>query len=103
MSGTGSALSAFGLKLETFIASAVAQKVGDNGNPWPLVDQVFSDPKKHLPAHLAEGFGKTLCEKWKRLSVERRSLLKLISRFELGRSKQPAYMSRRSVRNPGSM
>ncbi|MBX7106879.1 MAG: AAA family ATPase, partial [Gemmataceae bacterium] len=83
--GLGSALSAFGLELGTFVACAVAEKVGENADPWPLVDKFFSDPKKHLPAHLAEGIGKTLCAKWKRLPDERRDLLKLISRFEISR------------------
>lgn len=83
--GLGSALSAFGLELGTFVACAIAEKAGENEDPWPLVDQVFADPKKHLPAHLAEGVGKTLCAKWKRLPNERRALLKLISRFEISR------------------
>jgi hypothetical protein len=42
-----------------------------------------------LPAHLAKGFGKTLCDKWKRLPDERRNLLKLVSRFELSREQAP--------------
>lgn len=83
--GLGAALSAFGLELGTFVACAIAEKVGDNTDPWPLVDQVFADPTKHLPAHLAEGVGRTLRTKWGRLPDERRSLLKLISRFEVSR------------------
>jgi hypothetical protein len=83
--GLGAALSAFGLELGTFIARAVAEKAGDNVDPWPLVDKIFGDPKKHLPSHLAEGLGKTIREKWTRLPDERRSLLKLLSRFEISR------------------
>jgi len=83
--GLGVALSAFGLELGTFVAAAIAGKVGENTDPWPLIDQVFADPTKHLPAHLAKGFGKTLCDKWTRLPNERRNLLKLVSRFELSR------------------
>lgn len=83
--GLGAALSAFGLELGTFIARAIAEKAGDNVDPWPLVDKVFADPKKHLPSHLAEGLGKTIREKWTRLPDERRSLLKLLSRFEVTR------------------
>lgn len=49
------------------------------------MDKVFSDPKKHLPSHLAEGLGKTIGEKWSRLPSERRELLKLLSRFEITR------------------
>ncbi|MGO9234966.1 MAG: AAA family ATPase, partial [Methylocella sp.] len=83
--GLGGALSAFGLELGTFVACAIEEKVGDNADPWPLVDQIFAEPAKHLPLHLAEGVGKTLREKWSRLPGERRSLLKLISRFEISR------------------
>lgn len=83
--GLGSALSAFGLEHGNFVASSIADKVGENEDPWPLVNQVFTDPKSHLPAHLAEGVGKTLCAKWKKLPVERGALLKLISRFEISR------------------
>jgi ATP-dependent exoDNAse (exonuclease V) alpha subunit len=83
--GLGVALSAFGLDLGTFVASAIAAKAGENTDPWPLVDQVFADARKHLPVHLAKGFGKTLCDKWARLPDERRNLLKLVSRFELSR------------------
>jgi hypothetical protein len=46
---------------------------------------MFADPKKHLPAPLAESIGKTLCSKWTRLPDERRALLKLVSRFEITR------------------
>lgn len=83
--GLGAALSAFGLELGMFVACAIAEKVGDNSDPWPLVDRIFADPKKHLPTHLAGGVGKTLRAKWGRLPDERRSLLKLISRFEVSR------------------
>jgi ATP-dependent exoDNAse (exonuclease V) alpha subunit len=83
--GLGAALSAFGLELGTFVARAIAEKAGDNVDPWPLIDKAFAEPKKHLPAHLADGLGKTLRDKWTRLPDERRSLLKLLSRFEISR------------------
>jgi AAA domain/UvrD-like helicase C-terminal domain len=83
--GLGSALSAFGLESGTFVARALTEKAGDNADPWPLVDTMFADPKKHLPAPLAQSIGKTLCSKWSRLPEDRRSLLKLVSRFEITR------------------
>jgi len=83
--GLGAALSAFGLESGTFVARALAEKVGDNGDPWPLVGKMFADPANALPAVLAKGIGKTLCAKWAKLPGERRALLKLISRFELTR------------------
>ncbi len=81
--GLGSALSAFGLQFGTFVARALAEKSGDNVDPWPLVDKMFADPQKHLPEPLAESIGKTLCKKWSRLPDQRRALLKLVSRFEI--------------------
>ena len=83
--GLGSALFAFGLEFGTFIARALAEKAGDNADPWPLVDKMFTNPTKHLPAPLAESVGKTLCTKWYRLPDNRRALLKLTSRFEITR------------------
>lgn len=81
--GLGSALSAFGLGFGTFVARALAEKAGDNVDPWPLVARMFADPRKHLPEPLARSIGETLCKKWSRLPDERRALLKLVSRFEV--------------------
>ena len=81
--GLGSTLSAFGLQFGTLVARALTEKAGDNADPWPLVDKMFADPKKHLPERLAKSIGKTLCSKWSRLPDDRRALLKLVSRFEV--------------------
>lgn len=83
--GLGSALFAFGLEFGTFVARALAEKAGDNADPWPLVDKMFANPAKHLPAPLAQSIGKTLCAKWSRLPDDRRALLKLLSRFDITR------------------
>lgn len=88
--GLGSALSAFGLEFGTFVARALAEKAGDNADPWPLIDKMFADPNKHLPAPLAEGIGKSMRVKWARLPDERRALLKLVSRFEITREQAVA-------------
>jgi ATP-dependent exoDNAse (exonuclease V) alpha subunit len=99
--GLGSALSAFGLELGTFVACAIAEKVGENADPWPYVDKVFTDPKTHLPAHLAQGVGKTLCGTWKRMPDERRTLLKLISRFEISREQATCLYVQEERRKAG--
>lgn len=88
--GLGSALSAFGLASATFVARALAEKAGENADPWPLVDKMFKDPSKVLPVPLAKAVGKTLASKWSRLPDERRALLKLLSRFELTREQAAA-------------
>ncbi|MEN6426179.1 MAG: AAA family ATPase [Phycisphaerales bacterium] len=89
--GLGSVLHAFGLELGTFVAQAIVEKAGDNADPWPLVDKAFDEPKRCLPSHLAEGIGQTIRSKWSRLPAERRSLLKLLSRFEISR-KQATHL-----------
>jgi len=81
--GLGAALRAFGVGLGTFVAQSVLDKIGDNDNPWPLVDQIFVAPEKHLSNDLAKGIGVTIQKKWQRLPDERRNLLRLISRFEI--------------------
>lgn len=81
--GLGAALLAFGVEQGNFVARAIAGKAGENVDPWPLVDQAFADPRKHLPGPLAEKVGKTLAAKWAKLPPERRALLQLISRFEI--------------------
>lgn len=88
--GLGSALCAFGIELGTFVARSVLDKVGENADPWPLLDQVLREPKKHLSDDLAQGIGMTIQAKWKRLPDERRDLLKLISRFEINRDQATA-------------
>lgn len=83
--GLGSALCAFGIELGTFVAHTIMEKVGENADPWPLVDKVLTEPKKHLSRDIAQGIGATMQAKWQRLPKERRDLLKLISRFEINR------------------
>lgn len=46
--GLGAALCAFGLEHGTFIARELETKLGQNEDPWPLVDKMFSSPKAHL-------------------------------------------------------
>ena len=88
--GLGAALSAFGLESAAFVARVLAERAGDNADPWPLVDKMFAEPAKVLPAPLAKSIGKTLAAKWSRLPDERRALLKLVSRFELTREQAAA-------------
>ena len=83
--GLASALCAFGIELGTFVARVVCDKVGENVDPWPMVDQILKDPQKHLPKNLVQGIGATIQAKWTCLPEERRKLLKLISRFEISR------------------
>ena len=80
--GLAAALSAFGVQRSYFVAEEIFSKIDENSDPWPLVDQVFDNP--HL---LSDGVSlqieKSVQLKWKKLPDERKSLLKLLSRFEL--------------------
>ncbi|MCT8975109.1 AAA family ATPase [Clostridium sp. CX1] len=81
--GLGAALNAFGIELGMFVAKEIMEKIGEEEDPWLYIDKMFMDPKKHLSPQLASRIGKTLQETWSVLSEERKSLLKLLSRFEL--------------------
>lgn len=81
--GLGAALVAFGIELGTFVARDLAARVGDNEDPWPLVDKMFKDPKSVLSAQLAKQIGTTLRATWKALKKDRLALLQLVSRFDI--------------------
>lgn len=81
--GLGAALTAFGIELGTLVAHALAPQVGDNADPWPVVEKMFDAPTKLLPAPLARQIDKDTRAEWKGLPADRRGLLKLLSRFEL--------------------
>jgi len=79
----GAALSAFGVEYGTFVARELELKLEDNEDPWPLVDKMFQNPRKHLSPGCASQVGQELQDTWKRLPGDRRALLKLISRFQV--------------------
>lgn len=81
--GLGAMLSAFGLHLGHFISHAVVTKAGDDGDPWPVLDQMFKKPTNILSPELASNVDATMCKTWQRLSSERRAFLQLISRINL--------------------
>lgn len=82
--GIGAALEALGLRLGTALVFELRAHgaLAPDADPWPLVDALLSDrarpPRPSFAGDLA-AVGKV----WARLSDERRSLLKLLSRFAL--------------------
>ena len=81
--GLGSALSAFGIQNGILLAFELENLlVEDDLDPWSLIDQLFNDPSSQ-PDYLQKHITPTLTKKWQALPDERRSLLKLLSRFEL--------------------
>jgi hypothetical protein len=88
--GLGSALSALGVADGTLVAHAIGQQLHSDGkddvrDPWPLVEQVFKNPKL-LPPDLSPAVGPTVALLWQGLPQERRALLKLLSRFAISAS-----------------
>lgn len=80
--GLGAILRAFGLSRGLFVAHALQQLAGENADPWLQVDAAFRNPAAVLPKELRRDL-KELAPTWKSLSAQRRSLLRLLSRFEL--------------------
>jgi hypothetical protein len=80
--GLGAALTAFGIELGVFVAYDLAKRVGENEDPWPVVDRMFKEPRAILSTG-AKLIGKEHQAVWKSLSPDRRALLKLLSRFEI--------------------
>jgi hypothetical protein len=79
--GLGAVLHAFGLSRGVFVAHALQQRAGENADPWPEVDAAFRDPSI-LPTELRRDL-KELAPTWKGLPEQRRSVLRLLSRFDL--------------------
>lgn len=99
--GLGAVLSAFGLERGNFVAWEIAAKVGENEDPWPLVDKVLRDPKKHLPPELAAGIGDTLKQTWTTLPAERKAVLKLTSRLDLTKEQAARFYDEPTRRENG--
>ena len=84
--GLGAVLCATGIPMGNFIAQSLAEKVGDDGNPWPAWDAALQDPARHLPGELAAHIDDTIAKSWKRMKREepsRRAVLELLSRIDL--------------------
>jgi hypothetical protein len=98
--GLAAVLAAFGLSRSVFVAQALQRKVGDNEDPWPLVDAAFSAPNSVLPKTLHKDLHE-LAPTWKRLPKERKAYLRLMSRFELGKDQAIALYEDGSRRKKG--
>lgn len=83
--GLGAALTAFGFQRGNFIALELSSMLGDNEDPWPLLDKVIDDPSL-LSEGVREHVTRTTRDKWQAVREkrpERRGLLELLARFEL--------------------
>lgn len=80
--GLGAVLRAFGLSQGLYVAHAIQGRAGENTDPWPLVDAAFREPAAVLAPELRRDMNE-LSDTWNHLSDERRTYLRLLSRFEL--------------------
>ena len=79
--GLGAALTAFGIHEGVLLAFAVQSSIGDNEDPWPVVDAWLRDPASDPGA--SARVSATMSKTWAAIPEERRSLLRLLSRFDL--------------------
>ncbi|HJQ95157.1 MAG TPA: AAA family ATPase, partial [Acidimicrobiia bacterium] len=80
--GLGAALHAFGIDHANLFAYRVANQLGENEDPWPLVDDLVNNPVKIGP-EWTRRIGSTTAQKYNGLAEERRALLRLLARFDI--------------------
>lgn len=81
--GLGAVLCAFGIEHGMFIGREIEAKLGENEDPWPIVNKAFEKPQAVLSRASAQKFTQSLRDTWRKLPDERRALLKLLSRFNI--------------------
>lgn len=81
--GLGAVLSATGVPMAHFIAQALVDKVGEEGDPWAAWFAAAENPRKVLPEDLARRLDATIGKAWHRLPAQRRAFLSLLSRVDL--------------------
>ena len=82
--GAGAALEAIGMRLGTSMVLELlsAGTLKSNDDPWPLLDAILRS-RKAPPQRAYKPDVEAVGATWNGLSEERRTLLKLLSRFEL--------------------
>lgn len=65
------------------VAKEVYDKIGEQDDIWDTLDSVFENPSKHLSKTLADGIDEFTSKVWAKMPKERKTLFKLLSRFDL--------------------
>jgi len=81
--GMGAVLTANGIRLGNFVASALQDAIGDDGNPWSAWDDVLSGSTSHLDDELGRNIDPTIVKAWQHMKPNRRQFLELLSRADL--------------------
>ena len=92
--GTGAALEALGMRLGTSLALELFSRgiVKPTDDPWQVLDQLLRGGAPPQPAY--ETDLRAVGPIWANLSAERRSLLKLLSRFDLSPAQAMRWFDR---------
>lgn len=80
--GLGSMLCAIKVKYGILVAKELVGKYS-NENIWNILDAMFDAPGDYLSNSLANGIGEVDCLVWKKMTNERKTLFKLLSRFDI--------------------
>ena len=83
--GLGAVLGAFGVTQANLLAYQLQDRLGENEDPWPLLDQLMEDPSS-LGERADLYLTRTTRDKWRAVRdkrPERRALIELLGRFEL--------------------
>lgn len=81
--GLGSMFSAMEIPLGVLIAKQIREQAAQNNNIWEIVDKVFDEPIEVLSENLASLITPIMKQTWKKMSDERKTLFKLLSRFSI--------------------
>lgn len=94
--GAGAAMESLGMRLGTSLVLELLSKgdVGQKEDPWPVLDAILRGTKDP-PQKAYAGDLKEVAKTWKGLSGERRTLLKLLSRFSLSTAQMKRWFEPR--------
>ncbi len=84
--GMGAVLTATGIPMGHFVAQALAEHVGEDGNPWAAFDSMLANPSDLLPPELARHIDSTIVKSWTRIRTAKQTrdnFLQLLSRIAL--------------------
>jgi hypothetical protein len=87
--GMGSVLTAIGIPLGNFVAQALVDEVGEEGNPWEAWEAFLRGSSTILPEALSTQIAPIVAKSWQRLPDQRRQFLELLSRVDLSKNRPP--------------
>jgi len=80
-SGLGEMLCALGIEIGIVIAKEIKDSLDENEDIWEKVDKTLNYPNKYLSKNVARHISELNKKTWNNLSIERKNLFKLLSRF----------------------